>query len=88
MIRPTAQPGSGWLTHSSGYSSNSSGPKDGNGKGSCRDSDIELPGTRVVTCETELAQFGLFNASVDREADAVIVGLVSFVILLTLTPEY
>jgi hypothetical protein len=27
LLRPTAQPGSGWLTHSSRYSSNSSGPK-------------------------------------------------------------
>jgi hypothetical protein len=27
LLRPTAQPGSGWFTHSSGYSSNSSGPK-------------------------------------------------------------
>jgi len=27
LLRPTAQSGSGWLTHSSGYSSNSSGPK-------------------------------------------------------------
>ena len=38
LLRPNAQPGSGWLTHSSGYSSNSSGPKM-----EVEDAHVEIP---------------------------------------------